>query len=442
MENNEYYVGKDVMIRDDSRYRDQAYYNGGNGIGKIIRYVGSFGLDDYCLKIDWNNGHTNDYRLQDVIMLDETKRRKIKNPDDIYGEDDWGWEEIQENTAPLFKLIKNCSLLYKNKDEMINIASELKKHGIKTYTDIYDMTFQYKYYYYDEDEKSFVRSISNNRSYLKELDYSEFMELVGKKFKKIERPEIDPYGEEDWGYENIEENKNENFNDELILESFDQFVGFATKELMNFIKLSKIKYDKNNNKQIQKLIKQYTYPLKLTLKITIARGNDIEDMEFAGESKEYYNGRSSLKINIFMNPNDEPEIYNELTGRIKGIIHHELEHKTQEGINRIKDRPRLTDDEQLLYYKALINNNFFEYFTNKLEIPAYAKQMYSVAKFYKRTIDDIIDNYLTGAIESGRINEQEKEKIKKIWIDEIKRKYPKAKFEKITTKYKDFINEQ
>ena len=36
------------------------------------------------------------------------------------------------------------------------------------------------------------------------IDYEQFLEIVGiKNFKKIERPEVDPYGEEDWGYEEI-----------------------------------------------------------------------------------------------------------------------------------------------------------------------------------------------------------------------------------------------
>lgn len=226
-----------------------------------------------------------------------------------------------------------------------------------------------------------------------------------------------------------EEHELLNENKEILVEAkLNEFVSTVTKEIMNFIKSTLSIWKRNSEKQIQRFLKQYTFPMKLAVEFVVARGTDIDDIMFSGESKEYGNYNSKLKLKLLINPNDEPTIYNELTGRIKGLLFHELEHKTQEGINRISDRPSLTDEEQRMYSRALDSGDFVSYFTNKLEVPAYIKQMYNVAKFYKKPVSVVIDYFLDGAVDAEYITKEEKEKITKVWSDEIKRLYPSAKF--------------
>lgn len=214
----------------------------------------------------------------------------------------------------------------------------------------------------------------------------------------------------------------------ILLETFDKFAGILTNEIFEFLKKTKKDYD-INKKQIYKFVKQYSSPIKIYLKFIVARGDDITEAEFDGYSQEYANGKSILAVNIFLNPKDEPTIYSQLAGRIKGLIQHELEHKTQEGINKKPGKIFLTAEEQKLYSDALDSGDFFSYFTNKMEVPAYAKQMYTVAKFYKIPVNIVVDVFLQNAVNAQLLTEEQKQKIKNIWMDEIKKRFPTAKIQ-------------
>ena len=99
----------------------------------------------------------------------------------------------------IFYLIKDCTIIYDTKQEMLDIATILNNLGFKLYTKLENLKdLDYNGYYYDNN--SFVRT---RKIEGKELSYKDFMLLVSKKYKKIENPDIDPYNEEDWGYEII-----------------------------------------------------------------------------------------------------------------------------------------------------------------------------------------------------------------------------------------------
>ena len=216
----------------------------------------------------------------------------------------------------------------------------------------------------------------------------------------------------------------------LVEGRYDKISGNIMDEILSFLKKSKQIFDKDNNKQIQTLIKKYSYPLIFTFKLTIGRAYDIEDPELSAQILTKTNNVNYLEAVILINPKDEPTKYNWISGKIKGLIRHELEHATQEGINRIKDRPSLTDEEQELYSKALENGDFISYFTNKMEVPAHVKQMYTVAKFYKVSIDVAIDDFLGEAVKAEYISEEEKIIITNNWISYIKKNLPAAQFQK------------
>lgn len=255
---------------------------------------------------------------------------------------------------------------------------------------------------------------------------------IEEKFKQLYQKY---FGEKKNALEYFYNFKKQHIDEELIKDCiltesiYDKFSGILNDELMKFVISSKKIYDKNKTKQIQKFTKQYSIPLKVSFTVIVARGNDVDDLMLDGKSAEYFNGVSGLKINILLNPKDEPSIYNEISGRTKGIIQHELEHKTQEGINRISDRPQLTDEEQKMYADALESGDFVSYFTNRIEIPAYIKQMYSVAKYYKKPINLVIDYFLEEAVKAKYITKEEMNKIKNIWETEIKKRYSGAKFQ-------------
>ena len=90
------------------------------------------------------------------------------------------------------------------------------------------------------------------------LTVDEFLKIENKKFRKIENPEIDPYGEEDWGYEEIKENINrldldpygeENWNDYPVNEIKDELtreLRYFNGKMISFSKSSYRNSHKNN----------------------------------------------------------------------------------------------------------------------------------------------------------------------------------------------------
>jgi flagellar hook assembly protein FlgD len=65
-------IGKKVKIRPDSMFYSQAYEKNGDGYGVIINYNTSF-KEVYCYEINWNNGHRNQYRLEDIEFVETEK---------------------------------------------------------------------------------------------------------------------------------------------------------------------------------------------------------------------------------------------------------------------------------------------------------------------------------------------------------------------------------
>jgi len=99
-------------------------------------------------------------------------------------------------------LIENVDIAYHTYDEMIQLAILFTSLGYTLATSLNSLKrtkeLEYKYYFYDEDH--FVRSQVRNYDELIQAE-----EILKNKVKRIERPEIDPYGEEDWGWEKMKE---------------------------------------------------------------------------------------------------------------------------------------------------------------------------------------------------------------------------------------------
>ena len=134
---------------------------------------------------------------------------RLKHIDiDPYGEEDWDINENVENDT-IIDYLKNKIIMYSTKEEMISIARILNGNGFKTYTPLYKMEkerLDYKYYFCDLNGV-FVRSMEEFKlRNWEELTLLDLSNLLDKKFKKIENPIDDPYGEEDWGWEELKEN--------------------------------------------------------------------------------------------------------------------------------------------------------------------------------------------------------------------------------------------
>lgn len=211
---------------------------------------------------------------------------------------------------------------------------------------------------------------------------------------------------------------------------FDSIIGQITSDIFNFIKQSK-----ESKEKISKIKKEYFTPFDFVVKIIIDREyskyvTDVENYQIFNAWSDVRNGKSYMEITIDINPNDEPQIYSKLIGEIKGTLRHELEHLTQYGPNRIKDRPVNDDDELKIFYEYIKKNKLDKIITDKTEIPAYVYGLYKRSKTEKKPLDEVFEERLDYFIRMKRLKKEDKEKIFKKWMNFAKKHLPNAKYSK------------
>ena len=192
--------------------------------GDEVRYIGwdknYRGINGKIEKIDSNSHalvHFDDGRYIWVILsqLSNAIETRIFSEEDPYGEEIWE-NSNNEISNIIIEDLKKHIIVFDNEREMIVIAKALKSIGIEVFN--YDEIINgdvksFSCFMYDYNH--FVRSTSLRGE--AKYSYDEFINIVGinKKFKKIENPIDDPYGEEDWGYEEMKENEHHRKNFEI-----------------------------------------------------------------------------------------------------------------------------------------------------------------------------------------------------------------------------------
>jgi hypothetical protein len=111
--------------------------------------------------------------------------------------------ETSENKE-LLSMLKDRRIMYFSLEEALRIADTLIENGFRVfdYKGVGDDWNDWDCFIYESD--MFVQSISKKQI---PLSFEDFLKLISKKFKKIENSDVDPYGEEEWGYEEIKESK-------------------------------------------------------------------------------------------------------------------------------------------------------------------------------------------------------------------------------------------
>jgi hypothetical protein len=219
---------------------------------------------------------------------------------------------------------------------------------------------------------------------------------------------------------------------EVLLESkLSKITNVLERETFNFLNRSLEKYKKDSKKYEKQIFENvYSYPLRFRVRIIVMRDiNAQHDVAtVSGQSSEKKN-TSYLDLIITLNPEDEPQVYNTIRPDIKGFFRHELEHKIQFGMNKVANKPILTAEEDQAYINALDRDDIYSYFVNKLEVPAYVKQMYAVAKTKKISFQDQCEHYLNNAMLLDYINDDEKNKILEVWYEYAKKELPALNLE-------------
>lgn len=142
-------------------------------------------------------------------------KKRIENPElDPYGEEDWGYEDIKESknqeTRIMFKDLLMSSF-GGDYDIMIDWLNDNWKRKHVYFIDrdnsVYknsDSWWVVDYYSETKSHDCVNVSMTNGQcGHASGLIYLDEIELPKNKFKRIENLELDPYGEEDWGFEEI-----------------------------------------------------------------------------------------------------------------------------------------------------------------------------------------------------------------------------------------------
>lgn len=204
------------------------------------------------------------------------------------------------------KYVDKLKIHYYSFDEMLAVAIKLEEMGYKLWKPVQNLTeLTGNCYYYDGSEwlrtisKFDIRNIGrfhirNGHRIRIEIEAEDFLKMDIKKFKKIENPDIDPYGEEDWGYEEVKENiilKYNNYIKESKSRTIDKFKLVNLNSLIPILGMNEfVKY--MNEKVVGKMVQFYNRKDGRNIKKErICNGaywlEDKRELFIIGNKKEY-----------------------------------------------------------------------------------------------------------------------------------------------------------
>jgi hypothetical protein len=166
----------------------------------------------------WNRGGIGDYGItyEDFMKLtnDFQNLKRIKNPEvDPLGEEDWGWEEGITESSFINLSKDEFVIIITNKNIFEEVMKKLHKLGYtwwgsnKSILDKkYDHDYEVLWLAGQLISYSDMDYFNNHRNSVVNLTDEEFIKIKDKKLKKLQNKELDPYGEDDWGFEEINEN--------------------------------------------------------------------------------------------------------------------------------------------------------------------------------------------------------------------------------------------
>lgn len=284
----------------------------------------------------------NDRPIHPLIEVDDylsgVKRKRIENPElDPYGEEDWGYE-IQENKNYLYK---DLAIYIKTQSEYDLISKKLEELGYN-WGNRHILPTDKNYF---SNYKNFVLHLNpdNSLSYgnlefyqkaYPELEIIDAVNYLGDKIgKKIERTDIDPYGEEDWGYE-IQENKL----NEL----------FETEQAYNYKFVKKRKMT-----PFVDYIYTFTSRDNIEYYVTLSHNKDVNSMSVKFTDKDHFVGlRNRIKDKyVDMDKFDAINVLNTVVKICKDFY--------DENKNIIKSfTTSTTDEKRLRVYKYILRKYF------------------------------------------------------------------------------------
>ena len=161
--------------------------------------------------------------------------------------------------------------------------------------------------------------------------------------------------------------------------------------------------------------------LSFSLELDIIRTDEVDSFEVKTAIAD--DEENIIMMSILMGPNFSSQKLQSLFYKLQEDIRHEIEHFTQMGPNRIKDRPT---------YRGSTANlkTTYGHHKNVIEVPALVHGFYRRAKLEKRPIDEIMMDDLDAEIERGLLTKTQAQKLLTLWISYAKKNLPAAVYKK------------
>jgi len=231
---------------------------------------------------------------------------------------------------------------------------------------------------------------------------------------------------------------------------YDRISGISVDEIWKIIKITKVLYDLKvpclSCDELGYIEKEIDYsfssPVEYDLILKIKRDKVFRKEGF------YIDGSSDdiegiIFIELVIDPDKEPNCYNELNSFLQETIRHEIEHLTHGGYNRIEDRP---DPDKTMKIRIALNKanvkgdfvNSYKYYLLEDELGPLVHGMYRKAKTDKKPITTIFNQFLSIMEEEGIINKEKRKLVYKEWVKYAKKVLPHAKYESYEEKDLDY----
>ena len=199
---------------------------------------------------------------------------------------------------------------------------------------------------------------------------------------------------------------------------YDAITGKIVRDVMSVVKKSK-GYPKG---ELMSLILPYALDgteeyviehngVEFSLELNIRR----KEGKFKVESSKI-DEEDVIEVNICLDPEYEEQHYQNLYYKLQEDVRHEMEHVLQDfGIG---DRPGPVPETG--------EETTYEHHSKIDEIPAMVQGFYRRAKLQRRPIDDVIIEDLDNEIALNNITKKEAEDLFNLWMNYVKRRFPKA----------------
>lgn len=176
---------------------------------------------------------------------------------------------------------------------------------------------------------------------------------------------------------------------------------------------SELPYDINKKRSYK-----HESGIKIPVVVYIQR---LDRLSYGGEHHDYYvntyiSNDDELVMEISLNPNKEPKLYESLFYKINEDVRHEIEHYTQ----------KIMDDKPSDTTGTAGFDTTYEHHKDSSEIPAMVHGFYRRARIEKKPIDVVMWDDLDSEINSGNLTKDEAQDLFNLWINYSRRRLPKA----------------